>query len=147
MYARSVTATTEALEMSATDEALSDLRGVGPLLTGKRKREEELAHQPVGHSLWEQDSLEAHNDLLFDCLDGEVEALQQREAAYDEERKLSDGSGIYTFRFVYIHSGTYTYTHSGIYIYTQVPSTLLSICLVSRSGPLLRIYSVSHSAL
>ena len=54
---------------------------------------------------------------------------------------------IYTFRFVYIHSGTYTYTHSGIYIYTQVPSTLLSICLVSRSVPLLRIYSVSHSAL
>ena len=36
-------------DMSATDEALSDLRGVG-LLTGKRKREEELAHQPVRHS-------------------------------------------------------------------------------------------------
>ena len=77
--------------MSATDEALSDLRGVG-LLTGKRKQEEELTHQPVRHSLWEQDSLEAHNELLFGCLDGEVEALQQRKAVYDEERRLSDGS-------------------------------------------------------
>ena len=38
------------------------------------------------HSLWEQDSLdpEAHNELLFGNLDGEVEALQQRKAVYDE---------------------------------------------------------------
>ena len=54
--------------------------------------EDELAHQPVRHSLWEQDSLEAHNEVLFGCLDGEVEALQMREAVYDEERRLSDGS-------------------------------------------------------
>ena len=60
--------------MPATDEALSDLRGVG-VLAGKRKRGDELAHQHVWHSLWEQDSLEAHNELLFGCLDGEVEAL------------------------------------------------------------------------
>ena len=60
--------------MSATDEALSDLRGVG-VLAGKRKRGEELAHQPVRHSLWEQGSLEAHNEVLFGCLDGEVESL------------------------------------------------------------------------
>ena len=78
-------------DMSATDEALSDLRGVGRL-TGKRKRGDELAHQPVRHSLWEQDSLEALNEVLFGCLDGEVEALQQRKAVYDEERRLSDGS-------------------------------------------------------
>ena len=57
----------------------------------KRKREDELAHKPVRHSLWEQGSLEAHNELLFGCLDDEVEALQQRKAEYDEERRLSDG--------------------------------------------------------
>ena len=67
------------LVMSATDEALSDLRGVG-LLTGKRKRGKELTHQPVGYSLWEPGSLGGHNELLFGCLDGEVEALHQREA-------------------------------------------------------------------
>ena len=39
-------------DMSATDGALSDLRGVG-LLIGKGKRGEEMAHQPVGHPLWE----------------------------------------------------------------------------------------------
>jgi hypothetical protein len=77
-------------DMSTTDEAWSDLRGGGQM-TGKRKRGEELAHQPVRHSLWEQDSLEAHNELLFGNLDGEVEALQQRKAVYDEERRLSDG--------------------------------------------------------
>ena len=66
-------------DMSATDEALSDLREVGRL-TGKRKRGDELTHQPVRHSLWEQDSLEALNEVLFGCLDGEVEALQQRKA-------------------------------------------------------------------
>ena len=78
-------------DMSATDEALSDLRGVGRL-TSKRKRGDELAHQPVSHPLWEQDSLEALNEVLFGCLDGEVEALQQRKAVYDQERRLSDGS-------------------------------------------------------
>ena len=33
-----------------------------------------------------------HNESLFGCLDGGVEALQQRKAVYDEERRLSDGS-------------------------------------------------------
>ena len=36
------------------------------------------------HSIWEQDSLEAHSKLPFGCLDAEVEALQQRKAQYDE---------------------------------------------------------------
>ena len=49
-------------------------------LTGKRKRGDELAHQLVRHSLWEQGSLEAQNERLFGCLDAEVEALQQRQA-------------------------------------------------------------------
>ena len=44
------------------------------------------------HSLWEQDTLEAYNELLFGNLDAEVEAVQQRRAAYDEERRLSEGS-------------------------------------------------------
>ena len=78
-------------DMAVTDEAMSDLRGVG-LLSGKRKRGDELARQTVRHSLWEQASLEAHNEVRFGCLDGEVEALQQRKAVYDEERRLSDGS-------------------------------------------------------
>ena len=52
-----------------------------------------LAHPTVRHSLWEQDSLEAYNELLFGNFDGEVEALQQRKAVYDEERRLSEGSG------------------------------------------------------
>ena len=78
-------------DMDAADEAVSDLKGVG-LLSGKRKRGDVLAHQTVRHSLWEQDSLEAYNELLFGNLDGEVEALQQRKAVYDEERRLSDGS-------------------------------------------------------
>ena len=60
--------------MSATDEPLSNVRGM-EVLAGKRKRGEELAHQHVRHSLWEQGSLEAYNELLFGCLDGEVEAL------------------------------------------------------------------------
>ena len=59
---------------------------------GKRKREKELAHQPVRHSLWEQGSLEAYNEVLFGNLDADVEALQQRKAVYDEERRLSEGS-------------------------------------------------------
>ena len=74
-----------------TDEALSDLRRTG-LLSGKRKRGEEMASQAVRHSLWEQDSLEAHNELLFGHLEPEVGALQQRKAEYDEERRLSEGS-------------------------------------------------------
>ena len=61
-------------------------------MAGKRKRGEELAHQHVRHSLWEQGSPEAYNELLFGCLDDEVEALQQRKAQYDEARRLSDGS-------------------------------------------------------
>ena len=56
-----------------------------------RQQGRELASQPVRHSLWEQDSLEALNELLGG-LDGEVEALQQRKAEYDEERRLSDES-------------------------------------------------------
>ena len=36
---------------------------------------DEPAQQPVRHSLWEQGSLEAYNELLFGCLDGEVAAL------------------------------------------------------------------------
>ena len=36
--------------------------------------------------------MEAHKEVLLGCLDGEVEALQQRKAEYDEERRLSDGS-------------------------------------------------------
>ena len=44
------------------------------------------------HSLWEQGTLEAYNELLFGNLDAEVEAVQQRKAAYDEERRLSEGS-------------------------------------------------------
>ena len=71
--------------MAETDEALSDNRM--RVLSGKRKRGEELAHQHVRHSLWEQDTLEAYNELLFGCLDEEVEALQQSKAQYDEVRK------------------------------------------------------------
>ena len=78
-------------DMDAVDEAVSDLKEVG-LSSGKRKREEVLDDQPVRHSLWEQGSLEAYNEVLFGYLDGEVEALQQRKADYDEKRRLSEGS-------------------------------------------------------
>jgi hypothetical protein len=78
-------------DMAVTDEAMSDLRGAW-LLSGTRKRGDGLAHQTVRHSLWEQDSLEAYTELRFGCLDGEVEALQQRKAEYDEERRMSDES-------------------------------------------------------
>ena len=78
------------LDVAAADEALSDLRGVG-VLAGKRKRGDELAHQPVRRPLWEQGSLEAHNEVLFGYLDGEVGALRQRKAEYDEARRLSEG--------------------------------------------------------
>ena len=60
--------------------------------TGEGERGDEPAHQPVRHSLWEQSSLEAYNELLFGCLDGEVAALQQKKAEYDEARRQSDGS-------------------------------------------------------
>ena len=36
--------------------------------------------------------MEALNEVLLGCLDAEVEALQQRKAEYDGERRLSDGS-------------------------------------------------------
>ena len=75
-------------DMDAIDEAVSDLKGVG-MLSGKRERGGVLAHQTVRHSLWEQGSLEAYNELLFGNLDEEVEALQQRKAVCDEERRLS----------------------------------------------------------
>ena len=61
-------------------------------LAGKRKREDALTQQPVRHVLWEHGSLEACNEWLFGYLDGEVEALPQRKAVYDEERRLSEGS-------------------------------------------------------
>ena len=69
-----------------------EVEGASRRLAGKRKRENELTQQPARHSLWEQGSLEAHNEWLFGCLDGEVVALQQRKAEYDEERRLSEGS-------------------------------------------------------
>ena len=78
-------------DMDATDEAVSDLRGVR-LSSGKRKREEELDAQPVRHSLWEQGALEACNEWLFGYLDREVRALKRRKADYDEARRQSDGS-------------------------------------------------------
>ena len=55
-------------------------------LAGKRKRWDELAPLPVRHSLWEQDSLEAYNEVLLGYLDSEVGALRQsiRKAGYDE---------------------------------------------------------------
>ena len=58
-------------------------------VAGKRKREDDLIQEPVRHSLWQQGSLEACNEWLFGYLDGEVEALPQRKAVYDEERRLS----------------------------------------------------------
>lgn len=67
--------------------------GAAEELAGKMKRGSELAHQRVRHPLWGQDSLEAHNELLLGCLDGEVEALQQRKAMYGEARRLYDGGG------------------------------------------------------
>ena len=39
-----------------------EAEGAARGLAGKRKRREELAHQPVRHSLWEQGSLEANNE-------------------------------------------------------------------------------------
>ena len=42
----------------------------------KRKRRNELAQQPVRHSPWEHDSLEALNGVLSGHLEGEVRALK-----------------------------------------------------------------------
>ena len=116
--------------MSATDEALSDLRGVG-LLTGKRKREEELAHQFVRHSLGEQDSLEAHNELLFSCLDGEVEALQQRKAVYDEERRLSDGSDL-----CWSYSGSDSDSEAGLEVGSEPLALEGAVAVAAQGGEL-----------
>ena len=44
------------------------------------------------HSLWEQDSLEAQNEVLAGFLEGEMRALKQKKAVYDEARRQSDGS-------------------------------------------------------
>ena len=59
---------------------------------GKRKRRHKLAQQPVRHSLWKLDSLEAQNEVLAGLLEGKVRALRRRKAEYDEARRLSDGS-------------------------------------------------------
>ena len=75
----------------ATDEALSDLRGVGEM-AGKRERGGEMAHLPVRHSLWGQGSLESYNAVLLgyvSYLDSKVGALRQRRAEYEEARRLS----------------------------------------------------------
>ena len=70
------------------------MEGTDRGLASKRKRVDELPQQPARHSLWEQDSLEALNEVLFGCLDDEVEALQQRRAVYDEERRLCDEEAV-----------------------------------------------------
>ena len=77
-------------DMEATDGAMAEMRGA--LLGDRRRSGKEQDGQPVRHSLWEQDTLEAYNELLFGSLDAEVEAVQQRRAIYDEERRLSEGS-------------------------------------------------------
>jgi hypothetical protein len=86
----------------AESHALEDVVGVVSMggvveganrgLASKRKRVDELSQQPVRHSPWEQDSLEALIEVLSGCLDGEAEALQQRRAVHDEERRLPEGS-------------------------------------------------------
>ena len=82
---------------AAPEEGAEDGAEVEEVVTARQEASEEaleggdeLAHQHVRHSLWEQDSLEAHNELLFGCLDDEVEALQQRKAHYDEARRLPE---------------------------------------------------------
>ena len=59
---------------------------------GKGKERHKLAQQPVRHSLWEQESLEAQNEVLSGLPEDEVRALRQRRADYDEARRLSEGS-------------------------------------------------------
>ena len=44
------------------------------------------------HSLWEQGPPEAYNEALFNNLDADAEAPQQRKAVYDEAQRLSEGS-------------------------------------------------------
>ena len=78
------------LGVFVANEALPNLRGVG-VMAGKGERGDVLAHQPVRHSLWGQDPLEAHDEVLFGCLDGEVWALRQRGAGYGEARRLFGG--------------------------------------------------------
>ena len=56
----------------------------GARLASKRKREDELTQQAARHSLWEQGSLQAYSGWLFGFLDGEVRALKQRKAEYDD---------------------------------------------------------------
>ena len=51
------------------------VEGAASEQTGRRKKGDEPAHQPVRHSLGEQSSLEAYNEFSFGCLDEEVEAL------------------------------------------------------------------------
>jgi hypothetical protein len=88
----------EGKEPSAQEDAVvvatlgGEVEGVNRRLAGKRKRRHKLAQQPVWHSLWEQDSLEALNEVLSGSLEGEVRALKQRKAGYDEARRQSDGS-------------------------------------------------------
>jgi hypothetical protein len=65
-------------DMEAADGAVAEMRGV--VLGGRRRSGKELDGQPVRHSLWEQGTMEAYNELLFGNLDAEVEAMQQRRA-------------------------------------------------------------------
>ena len=66
------------------------MEGVNRRLPGKRKRRHELAQQPVWHSLWEQDSLEALSEVLSGSLEGEVRALKWRKADHDRARRHSE---------------------------------------------------------
>ena len=58
----------------------------------KERAWHKLAQQPVRHSLWEQESLEAMNEVLSGLLKDEVRALRQSRTDYDEARRLSEGS-------------------------------------------------------
>ena len=49
-------------------------KGAAGEQTGKRKRRHKLAQQPVRQSLWEQDLLEAQNEVLAGLLEGEARA-------------------------------------------------------------------------
>ena len=64
----------------------NDTTGMSQTPAGKGKRGDQLAHAPVRHSLWEQGSLVACNELLFGYLHGEERALEERKAEYDEAR-------------------------------------------------------------
>ena len=69
-----------------------EAKGAAGEQAGKRKRRHTLTQQPVRHSLWETDSLEAQNEVLAGLLEGEVRALRRRKAEYDEARRMSHGS-------------------------------------------------------